>query len=127
MRLPTRRPYRSGTTGTTVSISPDATASASAPCERHPWGFTPFFKATSRSYNICHDRCMTRELQGPASQYYFSHRLRLHYVDWGNETAPPLLLVHGGRDHCRNWDWVALWLRNEWPVFEPDMLAHGAP
>ncbi len=24
-----------------------------------------------------------------------------------NPGAPPLLLVHGGRDHCRNWDWVA--------------------
>jgi len=22
-------------------------------------------------------------------------------------SAPPLILVHGGRDHCRNRDWVA--------------------
>ena len=39
-------------------------------------------------------------MQGPTSHFYYSQRLRLHYVDWGNETAPPLLLVHGGRDHC---------------------------
>ena len=32
---------------------------------------------------------------GPTSRIYFSQRLRLHYVDWGNPTAPPLLLVHG--------------------------------
>jgi pimeloyl-ACP methyl ester carboxylesterase len=44
---------------------------------------------------------------GPTSRIYFSQRLRLHYVDWGNAGAPPLLLVHGGRDHCRNWDWLA--------------------
>ena len=44
---------------------------------------------------------------GPTSRIYFSQRLRLHYVDWGNPEAPPLLLVHGGRDHCRNWDWLA--------------------
>ena len=44
---------------------------------------------------------------GPTSRIFFSQRLRLHYVDWGNPEAPPLLLVHGGRDHCRNWDWVA--------------------
>ena len=44
---------------------------------------------------------------GPTSRSYFSQRLRLHYVDWGNPDAPPLLLLHGGRDHCRNWDWVA--------------------
>ena len=47
-------------------------------------------------------------MQGPTSHVYFSQRLRLHYVDWGNEEAPPMiLLIHGGRDHCRNWDWVA--------------------
>jgi len=48
---------------------------------------------------------------GPTSRIYFSQRLRLHYVDWGNAGAPPLVLVHGGRDHCRNWDWVAGELR----------------
>ena len=35
---------------------------------------------------------------GPTSRVYFSQRLRLHYVDWGNPEAPPLLFVHGGRD-----------------------------
>ena len=68
---------------------------------------------------------MTRELQGPASQFYISQRLRLHYVDWGNEGAPPLLLVHGGRDHCRNWDWVAERLRQDWHILAPDLRGHG--
>ena len=44
---------------------------------------------------------------GPTSHTYFSQRLRLHYTDWGNPDAPPMILIHGGRDHCRNWDWVA--------------------
>ncbi len=68
---------------------------------------------------------MTRALQGPASQFYISQRLRLHYVDWGNEDAPPLLLVHGGRDHCRNWDWVAERLRHDWHILAPDLRGHG--
>jgi len=38
---------------------------------------------------------------GPTSRVFFSQRLRLHYVDWGNAGAPPLLLMHGGRDRCR--------------------------
>ena len=38
----------------------------------------------------------------PESRFYQSQGLRLHYADWGNENAPPLLLVHGGRDHCRS-------------------------
>ena len=29
----------------------------------------------------------------------------------GKPGAPPLLLIHGGRDHCRNWDWTAAALR----------------
>lgn len=62
---------------------------------------------------------------GPTSHYYFSQRLRLHYVDWGNPEAPPLLLVHGGRDHCRNWDWVARELRKDYHVIAPDLRGHG--
>ena len=49
---------------------------------------------------------------GPTSNSYISQRLKLHYMDWGNEGAPPLLLIHGGRDHCRNWDWTAERLRD---------------
>ena len=62
---------------------------------------------------------------GPTSRIYFSQRLRLHYVDWGNPSAPPLLLVHGGRDHCRNWDWVAHELKGDWHIIAPDLRGHG--
>jgi pimeloyl-ACP methyl ester carboxylesterase len=65
------------------------------------------------------------EIIGPASSYYVSQRLRLHYVDWGNEDKPPLLLVHGGRDHARSWDWVARALRDEYHVIAPDLRGHG--
>ena len=68
---------------------------------------------------------MQDTMPGPASHSYFSHRLRLHYVDWGNEGAPPLVLVHGGRDHCRNWDWVAARLRDRYHVIAPDLRGHG--
>ena len=64
-------------------------------------------------------------LSGPTSNTYISQRLRLHYVDWGNPDAPPLLLVHGGRDHCRSWDWVAEELRHDWHVIAPDLRGHG--
>ena len=64
-------------------------------------------------------------MPGPASHTYFSQRLRLHYVDWGNPGKPPLLLVHGGRDHCRNWDWTAAAFRDDWHVIAPDLRGHG--
>ena len=68
---------------------------------------------------------MNEQATGPASHSCFSQRLRLHYVDWGNAQAPPLVLVHGGRDHCRNWDWVAQALCKDWHVIAPDLRGHG--
>ncbi len=65
------------------------------------------------------------ERAGPASRVYFSERLRLHYADWGNPEAPPLILIHGSRDHCRNWDWVAEGLRRDWHILAPDLRGHG--
>jgi pimeloyl-ACP methyl ester carboxylesterase len=62
---------------------------------------------------------------GPTSHYFFSQRLKLHYVDWGNPSQPPLLLVHGGRDHCRSWDWVAADLRRSFHLVAPDLRGHG--
>jgi pimeloyl-ACP methyl ester carboxylesterase len=62
---------------------------------------------------------------GPTSRVFFSQRLRLHYADWGNPEAPPLILLHGGRDHCRNWDWVAADLRRDYHVICPDLRGHG--
>jgi pimeloyl-ACP methyl ester carboxylesterase len=68
---------------------------------------------------------MTEHVVGPTSHYYYSQRLKLHYVDWGNTAAPPLLLIHGGRDHARNWDWVALALRDTYHIIAPDLRGHG--
>jgi pimeloyl-ACP methyl ester carboxylesterase len=68
---------------------------------------------------------MSVPLPGPTSQSFISQRLRLNYVDWGNPTAPPLLLLHGGRDHCRNWDWVAADLRRDYHIVAPDLRGHG--
>ena len=61
----------------------------------------------------------------PTSHSYFSQRLRLHYLDWGNVGAPNLLLVHGTQDHCRSWDWVARRLRKSYHVVAPDLRGHG--
>jgi pimeloyl-ACP methyl ester carboxylesterase len=61
----------------------------------------------------------------PTDRFYESQGLRLHYADWGNEAAPALILIHGGRDHCRSWDPVALRLRAHFHVLAPDLRGHG--
>lgn len=62
---------------------------------------------------------------GPTNQTFISQRLRLNYVDWGNRGKPPLVLVHGGRDHARSWDWTAEALCAEWHVVAMDHRGHG--
>jgi pimeloyl-ACP methyl ester carboxylesterase len=51
--------------------------------------------------------------------------LKLHYVVWGDEAKPPMLLIHGGRDHARNWDRVAEALVDRYSVYAPDLRGHG--
>ncbi len=62
---------------------------------------------------------------GPTSNFYWSQRLRLHYLDWGNREAPPLILQHGGMDHGRSWDPVAIELMSDWHVIVPELRGHG--
>jgi pimeloyl-ACP methyl ester carboxylesterase len=61
----------------------------------------------------------------PVSHYYYSDRLKLQFWDWGHDGLPPLLLVHGGLDHARNWDWVARSLREHFHVYALDLRGHG--
>jgi pimeloyl-ACP methyl ester carboxylesterase len=61
----------------------------------------------------------------PVSHYFYSHRLKLQFWDWGQDGKPALLLVHGGLDHARNWDWVARSLRQHFHVYAMDLRGHG--
>jgi pimeloyl-ACP methyl ester carboxylesterase len=62
---------------------------------------------------------------GPVSRSHVSQGLKLNYLDWGNEGAPLLLLMHGSQDHARSWDWVARAFRDDWRVIAPDLRGHG--
>jgi len=61
----------------------------------------------------------------PTACFYESQGLRLHYADWGNDAAPPLILIHGGLDHCRSWDALAAALRADFHIIAPDLRGHG--
>jgi len=54
-----------------------------------------------------------------------SQRIRISYWDWGNDGAPVLVLVHGGRDHARSWDRMAEALRGDYHVVALDLRGHG--
>ncbi|MXY72820.1 MAG: alpha/beta hydrolase [Dehalococcoidia bacterium] len=61
----------------------------------------------------------------PESRYVTSQRVQLHYVVWGEADKPPLILLHGGRDHARSWDRTALALIDRYQVFAVDLRGHG--
>jgi len=61
----------------------------------------------------------------PISQFYYSHRLKLHFWDWGDNGKPNLVLVHGGMDHARSWDQIAEAFSDDFRVVAPDLRGHG--
>ena len=65
------------------------------------------------------------EILEPISHFFYSHRLKLQFWDWGTEGKPTMILVHGGLDHARNWDWVARALRYDFHVYAIDLRGHG--
>ncbi|MDA1075375.1 MAG: alpha/beta hydrolase [Proteobacteria bacterium] len=63
--------------------------------------------------------------ESPTSHSYFSERLRLHYLDWGNTDQPAMLLLHGVQDHCHTWDWFAPRFADRYHLVAPDLRGHG--
>ena len=62
---------------------------------------------------------------GTYSHFFSSDRLKLQFWDYGDDGKPSLVLVHGGLDHARNWDWVARSLRERDHVYALDLRGHG--
>ena len=60
----------------------------------------------------------------PADGFFDTADVRLHYVDWGGD-GPPLLLVHATGFHTRLWDPYAERLRGRFRVLALDQRGHG--
>jgi pimeloyl-ACP methyl ester carboxylesterase len=51
--------------------------------------------------------------------------LRFHYRDWGDPSAPPLVLLHGFTGHARSWDTFASAMQDRYRVLALDQRGHG--
>ncbi len=51
--------------------------------------------------------------------------LRFHYLDWGNEDLPHVVLLHGGSLTAHTWDMAALLLRDRYHLVALDQRGHG--
>ena len=54
-----------------------------------------------------------------------SNEMKLHYLDWGNQGAPDLLLLHGLRGHAHSWDDVSRALCQDFHVLALDQRGRG--
>ena len=64
-------------------------------------------------------------MDSPQAFTYRSQRLNLRYFRYGDPAKPPLILVHGTRDHARSWDLTAAALVDRYCVYAPDLRGHG--
>lgn len=60
-----------------------------------------------------------------SERFFRSGTLRIHFRDWGNPEAPPLLIVHGLRDHSHSFDDLSRGLLDRFHVFALDLRGHG--
>jgi esterase len=51
--------------------------------------------------------------------------LKFHYLDWGGDTKPPIVLLHGGALNAHTWDLCCLALRDDFHCLALDQRGHG--
>ena len=61
----------------------------------------------------------------PEDRFVTVGGLRLHYVDWGNASAPPLVLLHGIDRVARTFDHIAPRFADRYHVVAMDLRGHG--
>ncbi len=67
---------------------------------------------------------MTTQVQ-PKSRTVTANGINLHYLDWGAEGNPPLVLLHGLRGHANVWADVAESLCGDYHVYALDQRGRG--
>ena len=99
-------------------------ASAVAPTAAHATG-------APAAATIAHEVAATKapppekKVVEPHSDYVLLNGLRFHYLDWGNETAHPLLVRHGYTSHAHAWDSFARAMHEQFHVIVLDQRGHG--
>jgi pimeloyl-ACP methyl ester carboxylesterase len=60
-----------------------------------------------------------------ADRYAQVNGLRLHYVEWGEASAPAVVLLHGLRGSARTWDLIAEPLASDYHLLALDQRGRG--
>jgi pimeloyl-ACP methyl ester carboxylesterase len=66
-----------------------------------------------------------KKIELPQDEYLTDGDLRLHYLDWGNPKAIPMVIVHGHSCNVHDWDFFAQNMRQDYHVVAYDQRGHG--
>ncbi len=61
----------------------------------------------------------------PRRQFVSVRGLRLHYLEWGDRSAPTVMVLHGGSAHAHWWDVFAAAMTDGYRVLALDLRGHG--
>ena len=59
------------------------------------------------------------------SKFISANGLKLHYLDFGNPSKPPLVCIHGLSGNAHNFDGLAPHLMNDYHVISIDVRGRG--
>jgi esterase len=69
--------------------------------------------------------CSTAFGQQPADRFITVNGLRIHYLDWGTDGKPPLIMLHGIGRVAHTFDHLAAHFTANYHVMAIDMRGHG--
>ena len=61
----------------------------------------------------------------PQDKWFTDGDLRLHYLDWGNPGATPMVLLHHHTGNAHYWDFFAQNMRQDYHIIAVDQRGHG--
>lgn len=68
-------------------------------------------------------------MQQPRSHSIEVRGVKIHYLEWGDQSGTPLILIHGFLDHARSWEPLVGSLQRRSPkplwIIAPDCRGHG--
>jgi pimeloyl-ACP methyl ester carboxylesterase len=59
------------------------------------------------------------------SRFFVPDKFRFHVMDWGGESNPPLIFLHGLASSCHMFDLIAPHYTDRFHVYAPDQRGHG--
>ncbi|MCZ6890593.1 MAG: alpha/beta hydrolase [Gammaproteobacteria bacterium] len=65
------------------------------------------------------------QIVAPTDCYAELNGIRFHYLDWGNDHLPHVVLLHGGSLQAHTWDMAALLLRERFHLVALSQRGHG--